>query len=150
MYFLRWICWWCWSSNQMYIILRWTRLFFSNHALSFILVLRKPIWTVRVMIFSYRYEDTIIFYGIYLDSLQIVPCNPQKHHPIPADVLPSDSEDLFENQTFSWKRHHAHVYKTINYFLLFFIQNFKFPHLICLCFYPAIFCFRFKKSIFTA
>ena len=47
------------------------------------------------MIFSYRYEDTIIFYGIYLDSLQIVPCIPQKHHPIPADVLPNDSEDLF-------------------------------------------------------
>ena len=42
-----------------------------------------------------RYEDTIIFYGIYLDSLQIVPCYPQKNHPIPADVLPSDSEDLF-------------------------------------------------------
>ena len=48
------------------------------------------------MIFSYRYEDTIIFYGIYLDSLQIVPCYPQKNHPIPADVLPSDSEDLFK------------------------------------------------------
>ena len=69
--------------------------YFSNHALSFILVLREPIWTARVIFFSYRYEDTIIFYGIYLDSLQIVPCNPQKHHPIPADVLPNDSEDLF-------------------------------------------------------
>ena len=47
------------------------------------------------MIFSYRYEDTNIFDGIYLDSLQIVPYNPQKHHPIPADVLPNDSEALF-------------------------------------------------------
>ena len=40
-------------------------------------------------------ENQCIFYGIYLDSLQIVPCIPQKHHPIPADVLPSDSEELF-------------------------------------------------------
>ena len=39
-------------------------------------------------------ENQCIFYGIYLDSLQIVPCIPQKHHPIPADVLPSDSEEL--------------------------------------------------------
>ena len=45
----------------MCIILRWTRLFFSNHALSFILVLIKPIWTARVLIFSYRYEDTSYF-----------------------------------------------------------------------------------------
>ena len=39
-------------------------------------------------------ENQCIFYGIYLDSLQIVPCIPQKHHPIPADVLPSESEEL--------------------------------------------------------
>ena len=47
---------------------------------------------------AYRYEHTIILHGIYLDCLQIVPCNPQKHHPIPADVLPNDSEALFNHQ----------------------------------------------------
>ena len=54
-----------------------------------------------------RYEDTIIFYGIYLDSLQIVPCYPQKNHPIPAGVLPSDSEELFtfvQSYSSSWFR----------------------------------------------
>ena len=44
---------------------------------------------------AYRYDNTIILQGIYLDCLQIVPCNPQKHHPIPADVLPNDSKALF-------------------------------------------------------
>ena len=33
--------------------------------------------------------------GSYLDSMQIVLYNPKKHHPIPADVLPNDSEALF-------------------------------------------------------
>ena len=28
--------------------------------------------------------------------MQIVPYNPKKHHPIPADVLPNDSEALLE------------------------------------------------------
>ena len=44
---------------------------------------------------SHTLKINVFFYGIYLDSLQIVPCIPQKHHPIPADVLPNDSEALF-------------------------------------------------------
>ena len=41
--------------------------------------------------FSNIYEDTNTLVGSYLDSGQIVPYNHQKHHPIPADVLPNDS-----------------------------------------------------------
>ena len=32
--------------------------------------------------------------GRYLDSVQIVPYNPTKHHPNNADVLPNDNEAL--------------------------------------------------------
>ena len=45
--------------------------------------------------FSNIYEDTNTLGGSYLDSGQIVPHNHQKHHTLPADVLPSASEDLF-------------------------------------------------------
>ena len=44
--------------------------------------------------FSHIYEDTNTLVGSYLDSVQIVPYNHQKHHPIPADALPNDSEAL--------------------------------------------------------
>ena len=66
--------------------------FFSNHALSFILVLSKihyqgyEIYPTDMM--------TITLGKSYLDSMKIVPYNLQKHHPIPADVLPNDSEAL--------------------------------------------------------
>ena len=47
--------------------------------------------------FSHIYEDTNTLVGSYLDSVQIVPYNHKKHHTLPADVLPSASEDLFES-----------------------------------------------------
>ena len=46
--------------------------------------------------FSHIYEDTNTLVGSYLDSVQIVPYNHKKHHTLPADVLPSASEDLFQ------------------------------------------------------
>ena len=46
-------------------------------------------------IISYRYDDTITLVCSYLYIMQIVPLNLQKHHPIPADDLPNDSEALF-------------------------------------------------------
>ena len=45
--------------------------------------------------FSHIYEDTNTLVGSYLDSVQIVPYNHKKHNTLPADVLPSASEDLF-------------------------------------------------------
>ena len=40
------------------------------------------------------YEDMNTLVGSYLDSAQIVPYNQQKHHPIPTDALPNDSDAL--------------------------------------------------------
>ena len=45
--------------------------------------------------FSHIYENTNTLVGSYLDSRQIVPYNHQKQQTLPADVIPSASEDLF-------------------------------------------------------
>ena len=57
--------------------------------------------------FSNIYEDTNTLVGSYLDSGQIVPYNHQKHHTLPADVLPDASEDLLVD-TPHHHHHHQH------------------------------------------
>ena len=87
--------------RQIYcVILRQTILFIKSYSLTTIIFLIKFIYTTRFMIFIlqiWTYDHP----WCYLDCLQIVPYNPQKHHPIPADVLPNDSEALFNFFDFS-------------------------------------------------
>ena len=95
MHFLHWICWWSLSWNLM-CYFKIQSLFFSNHALSFILVFSKLICTTRVMIFLlqiWRYNRPR--WELSRQCADSAIYNPKKHHQIPADVLPNDSEALF-------------------------------------------------------
>ena len=66
--------------------------------------------------FSHIYEDTNTLVRSYFDTVQIVPYNHKKHHTLPADVLPSASEDLLVKKC----RVRRCFFKYINNFLFKF------------------------------